>query len=162
MKFKSEKGFTGVDITVALIVILLLMSLISILFFNITKSSKSIDRRSEATHIATSVIEAVKSLNYDDVKVTNNETQITQQGKEIQYTSASSVTVSLGQIDKIEDGYTCIIKIENYTPSSANTEITNKEKELNDLVKVVTVRVEYKLANEVKNVELTTTIVKRK
>ena len=52
MKIKSEKGFTGVDITVAIIVILLFMSLISIIFFNITKSAKTIDRKSEATFFA--------------------------------------------------------------------------------------------------------------
>lgn len=156
MKFKSEKGFTGTDITVALIIILLFMSVISVVFFNITKSSKNIDRRSEATYIATSIIEAIKAQKYDDLKVTNDEIYVRQYGQEVQYTAKDNTTVSLGQIDKIEDGFTCILNVYNYIPES------DKQKEVNDLVKVVVVRVEYKLANEVKNVELTTTIVRQK
>ena len=156
MKFKSEKGFTGTDITVALIIILLFMSVISVVFFNITKSSKNIDRRSEATYIATSIIEAVKAQKYDDLKVTNDEIYVRQYGQEVQYTAKDNTTVSLGQIDKIEDGFTCILNVYNYIPEG------DKQKEVNDLVKVVVVRVEYKLANEVKNVELTTTIVRQK
>ena len=67
MKFvKNEKGFSLIDITVAIIVILLFMSLISILFFNITKSSKGVERESKATYIATNIIEAYKKLDYDD------------------------------------------------------------------------------------------------
>ena len=40
MKLKSEKGFTLIDITVALIILLAFMSLISVIFFNITKGKK--------------------------------------------------------------------------------------------------------------------------
>ena len=36
MNVKSQKGFTGIDITIAIIVITLFVSIISVVFYNIT------------------------------------------------------------------------------------------------------------------------------
>ena len=155
MKFKSEKGFTGTDITVALIIILLFMSLISVIFFNITKSSKNIDRKSEATYIATNIIENIKIKKYDEIGITEGEVRLENQGGEIIY-SGKEKNVSLGNDIELEDGYTCYIKVENYVPQATD----GKDKEQNDLVKVVTVKVQYKLGGENKDVELTTTLVR--
>lgn len=154
MKLKSEKGFTLIDITVAIIVILAFMSLISVIFFNITKTSKGIERESEATFIATSVIEDVKSQEYDNVRVTNqgilNENVISSQnGTNINsytYIDGKKVNVTL------TDGYTCILTVQNYVPS-------NRTEANTDLVKLILVSVSYKLGGEVKTVELKTSIV---
>lgn len=70
MNFKSEKGFTGVDITVAVIVITLFISLISVIFYNMTITAKESERKTESTYIATSLIEEIKALDYDKVMVT--------------------------------------------------------------------------------------------
>ena len=69
MKIKDEKGFSGIDITVAVIIILLFMSLITTVFYNITISSKTLERKTEATYIAVDVIEKIKALDYDDIKL---------------------------------------------------------------------------------------------
>ena len=141
MKFlKREKGFTLIDITVAIIVILLFMSLISVLFFNLTKSSKGIERESQATYIATNIIEAYKALDYDDVAITSDD----------------GVTISDGaqigdQLITINDGYSAKVKVVNYTPNG----------ESEDLVKKIKVIVSYKLANDIKTVELETSIVRK-
>ena len=146
MKLKNEKGFTLVDITVALIVLLLFMSVISVLFFNITKSSKGIERESQATYIATDIIEAYKSLDYDDVTITTAET-----------TDPDGITISdgteiNGQTITILDGYIAKVKVENYIPAG--------ETSTEDLVKKITVTVKYKLAAETKEVVLETTIAR--
>lgn len=159
MKLKSEKGFTGVDITVAIIVILLFMSLISILFFNITKSSKSIDRKSEATYIATTLIESFKAKDYDDVIVTNGYTKIENTKDEIGNSIVSykinNENIEITNSIQIKNGYTCTTNIYTYVPESQSS-----QEEHNDLVKVITVKVEYKIGNEKKEVELTTSIVR--
>lgn len=149
MKFRSEKGFTGIDITVAIIVILLLMSIISILFFNITKSSKSIDRKSEATFLATTIIEDIKAQEYDNLAITNGFVNV----KDYSYSNNNKVSVVAN--NEIKDGYTTTLNVYTYVPDS----VTDRT-EVNDLVKVITVKVEYKLGNEVKDVELTTSIVR--
>ena len=46
MNIKNEKGYLGTDITVAIIIILLFISVTSSIFFNLTKSSKGIERES--------------------------------------------------------------------------------------------------------------------
>ena len=149
IKFRSEKGFTGIDITVAIIVILLLMSIISILFFNITKSSKSIDRKSEATFLATTIIEDIKAQEYDNLAITNGFVNV----KDYSYSNNNKVSAVTN--NEIKDGYTTTLNVYTYVPDS----VTDRT-EVNDLVKVITVKVEYKLGNEVKNVELTTSIVR--
>lgn len=141
--FKKENGFAIMDIIVALIVILLLMSLVSIIFFNLTKSSKDIERESEATYIATNIIEELKKKNYDEVLIRNNPTNI------IDYLDSNNQLI-LSSVN-IPDGYTAFVKVINHTPSG----------ETADLVKRITVTVKYKLAADTKEVELETYIVRK-
>jgi len=150
MKFiKNEKGFTLIDIIVALIIILLFMSLISIIFFNITKTSKEIERESQATYIATNIMEAYKSLKYENVLVTNTET------------NPDGITIldgtQIGEGDNkqtisILDGYSAKVKVVNYAPAG---------EEHNDLVKKITVTVKYKVANKEKSVQLEASISRK-
>lgn len=154
MKVKSEKGFTLIDITVAIIIILALMSLISVIFFNITKSSKGIERESDATYLATTIIEDIKAQDYDNIKLTSqnilNDDNISTTGaptvENYTYNNNKKVNIS------VPDGYTCKIQIQNYVPSNRTTANT-------DLVKLVLVEVRYKLGGEIKTVELKTSIV---
>lgn len=137
MKLKSEKGFTGIDITVAIIIITLFVSIISVVFYNFTKSSKAIERKTEATYIATDIIEKIKALDYDNVIITDD-TNI------VDYKNNGEKIINVN----ISEGYTANIKVENY-----------KQNE-DDLVKMVTVTVSYKIGKEIEKVELTTTIVR--
>lgn len=139
--FKNEKGFTLIDITVALIIILLFMSIISVLFFNLTKNSKGVERESEATYIATNILEAYKAQNYSDIAI-----------GEKTYTD-ETIEIITGQPITIPQGYTAIISVTNYRPTGENEE--------NDLVKKVVVTVRYKLANDIKEVQLEAYIVRK-
>lgn len=160
MKLKSEKGFTLIDITVALIVLLSFMSLIAVLFFNITKTSRNIERDDEATYLATSIIEDVKAQEYDNIAVTNNnvissDNISAENGKMVSGSNASELykykdetTINVG----IPNGYTCKVAIQNYVPE-------NKTNGNTDLVKLVLVQVQYKLGGQIKTVQLKTSIV---
>ena len=163
MNFKSEKGFTGVDITVALIVVLLFMSLIAVVFFEIEKSSKDIERESEATYLATNIIELFRSKKYDDVQLTGNDEEGNPRAILITeykdgnnqliipvYTENDTNPSSSSVL--IKTGYTVYVTVKNHVPIGR----TNPS----DLVKIVTIDVQYKLAGSVKNVELSTSIVR--
>ena len=163
MKVKSEKGFTLIDITVAIIVLMILiiyivilafMSLIAVIFFNITKSSKSIERESDATYLATTVIEDIKAQEYDNIALTSttilNDNNIsTENAPTVQnysYINGKKVNIS------IPDGYLCKIQIQNYVPSNRTNANT-------DLLKLVLVEVSYKVGGERNAVQLKTSIV---
>ena len=62
MNVKSQKGFTGIDITIAIIVITLFVSIISVVFYNITISSKKVERKTEATYTEKNVIKDILIL----------------------------------------------------------------------------------------------------
>ena len=64
MKIKDEKGFTGIDITVAVIIIMLFMTLIGTIFYNITASHRQLERKTEATYIAIIIITIIIQFMY--------------------------------------------------------------------------------------------------
>ena len=151
MKIKSEKGITGIDITIAFIIITLFISIISVVFYNITKSSKDIERRSEATFIATTVIEKIKSKDYDTLKETRNEKNEIIPINIKNYKN-ENIRIIEENKDIDVDGYDVEITVESYNPNKNSTQPEN------DLVKEVTVK--YKVGKETKNIELKTTIVR--
>jgi type II secretory pathway pseudopilin PulG len=151
MNVKSQKGFTGIDITIAIIVITLFVSIISVVFYNITISSKKVERKTEATYIAQDVIEKIKALNYDDVI----ETKGTEPVEISEYKKSDTLIIDNKEYDS---AYTIEIKVKKYVPNSNGQENNDS----NDLVKIVNVNVLYKIGKEVENVELTTTIVRNR
>jgi len=151
MNVKSQKGFTGIDITIAIIVITLFVSIISVVFYNITISSKKIERKTEATYIAQDVIEKIKALNYDDVI----ETKGTEPVEISEYKKSDTLIIDNKEYDS---AYTIEIKVKKYVPNSNGQENNDS----NDLVKIINVNVLYKIGKEVENVELTTTIVRNR
>ena len=142
MNVKSQKGFTGIDITIAIIVITLFVSIISVVFYNITISSKKVERKTEATYIAQDVIEKIKALDYDEAIETQGENN-------------NKLIIDNKEYDS---AYTIEIKVKKYVPNSNGQENNDS----NDLVKIVNVNVLYKIGKEVENVELTTTIVRNR
>ena len=66
MKIKEEKGITGIDITIAILVITLFVSLLITLFYNLNANSTTIQRKTEATHIAIKVIEGIKANGFSN------------------------------------------------------------------------------------------------
>lgn len=151
MNVKSQKGFTGIDITIAVIVITLFVSIISVVFYNITVSSKTVERKTEATYIAQDVIEKIKALNYDEVVETEGTDAI-------DINSYKKDNVLIIDNKEYDTAYTIQIKIKKYVPDTN----TQENDESNDLVKIVNVNVLYKIGKEVENVELTTTIVRNR
>lgn len=67
MNWKSEKGYTGIDIAVAVVVLFLFVSVIAFLSYGMNSKTKEIELQSEATHLAVEEIESLKNSNFEEL-----------------------------------------------------------------------------------------------
>ena len=65
MNFKSNKGYTGADISIALIILLIFIPTIGAIIFNITLANNNTKRKVVAMNFATSILELAKETDYD-------------------------------------------------------------------------------------------------
>lgn len=141
---KSEKGYTGIDIAVSVIVLFIFVSLIAILSYYMNSSTKEIALKSEATSLAIEAIEEMKNIDFSDIEnrsIANGNSQyfptdMTKQSEEI-----------VGK-----QGFYKKIMIEDYTD-------TNPDK-ISGLVKKITVQIQYMFKGKEQKVELSTIMSK--
>ena len=155
MKLRSNKGFTGIDISVAVIIMLIFVVLITTLFYSFSVSSKNVERRSEANYLSIQIIEAIKTLDYGDIPIVSL-AKVTKDGitdiEETQETEAlrNKILNDVG----IKEGYTATVQIQTYK------DYINSAEELEDVIKIVTVQVEYTVEKTPQAVEIRTAIIK--
>ena len=68
---KSQKGFTTVDVIIAVIIFAIFVPLITSLIYNIGISSKSIERTAKAVNYATQYLENAKIIGYQNITESN-------------------------------------------------------------------------------------------
>ena len=67
-KLKSNKGITGIDATIAIVILMIFVPLVTTLFSNIYNITKKANRKVTATNIAIQVIESIKQqYEYDKI-----------------------------------------------------------------------------------------------
>lgn len=133
-KFKSKKGFTGVDVVVAVSVIVLTIGVVTAIYINTTNKSKDSIRYSAATRIATQLIENIQSMTYDELvyRCSNN------------YNSVNAET----------DGKIFGVNVPvGYSAEVLAPKITSNEL---DIIRDVTVNVTYTISNTTKTITLYT------
>ena len=137
MKLKDNKGVTGADLSVALIVIVLFAGIISALVYNFGMASKAVNRKATATNIAISKIEELKAINtaeqYDNLPA-----------QEIIYKNESGQTVQSGP----------------YKVTTQITKYSDLKQGLQDVIKIAKVTVEYSVGKENESLDLSTVITK--
>lgn len=67
-KFHNQKGITGADVAIALIIIAATIGVVASIYINITNTSKENIRYSAATRIATQIAENIEAMSYEEVK----------------------------------------------------------------------------------------------
>lgn len=134
---KQKKGFTMVDIAVAIVIIMIFVGIITTLFYQYYLSISSKNRNAIATNCAIDIIEDVKAMNYEEVTIDTLNQKIQQFIKD-------------GIIPK---GYNVIATIEKY-----NERPENLDKQ--DIIKILNVRVEYNSTNKLEQIEISTLITK--
>ena len=132
MKLKNNKGFSGVDVSVSLIIIIIFVSVIVTLLYNFSLVSKKVERQGEASYIIIQILEKLKQENFDNV--TDN--------------------INVDEIIGKHDGYNIEVKVKNYEDDLSNT---NNQEET--LIKLVTVKVEYKVGKNSEKIEISTILV---
>lgn len=145
MNFKEEKGIAGIDIAIAVIVLAIFVSIISVLMFNVQKNDEEIKRKSEATSYAINIIEEIKGKGFSILPVagTNKiegyeDKYITEEGQEKATPYYQEVTVQ--DYSELEQ---------------------NKDKDVEaEVLKIVTVKVSYKSGKNTENVEISTVMTK--
>ena len=143
MNIRSQKGYTGVDIAISVIVITIFISLIAVLIYKFNSSSDELEIKSKATEIAINEIEKVKAAGFEAYEEMNKMTTEDKEGNSL-----------INQPIEEEQGFYRTILVEDYT------DIAENENKLSNLVKRVTVTISYMYKGEKKEIKLSTILSK--
>ena len=154
MKLNNNRGVTLVDISIALIIITLFISLISGLFYNYTISNRKVERKIEATYQAINILEKVKIVGFEKMSSTleNKEKEKDNSCYELKLEDLNSLLPESEKMSSTE-GYGDLIQIEECYTDDENGE--------NVMIKVTAI-VEYTVGKKegTDRVELNTILVK--
>lgn len=132
---KQNKGFTTADVAISIVIIMIFVAMITTVFYNFYLSTSAKNRNAIATNCIIDVIENAKLLNYEDV---NNESlQKLISDKTVNIPNGFTVTTSVQKYNEIEG---------------------NEDKE--DVIKLLTVKVEYSVGNKKESTQISTIITK--
>ena len=147
VQWNHQKGITAADVLIGLLIIMTTFGVIAMIYVNFVIGTKGMDRKTGATRIATNILENMNMIYYDDIE--NSLQDFVNKGVLIKNDNSysvqedSSVKVFETTIPK---GYALQITLENgYEP---------QDKLQLDLLKKVSVKVEYLLDGKLENVEL--------
>ncbi len=144
MFIKEEKGLTGIDIAISIIIITIFIAVIGNLIVNINLNSKNAERKTIATSYAIQEIEKAKSRGYiDDYENKGISQEDIIEEKDIMDNTGTF------------SGYHKKILIKDYVL------IKNDNTKTSNLVKQITVEISYKIGNKEKNINLSTYIEKK-
>ena len=126
---KSNKGFTGVDIAVSVVILIIFVSVIGSMFYNLSVTERRIQRKTEATNTAIRTIEAMKAIPFDQLA----------EGMTLEDIN----NLSTNKIE-VPNGYTVTVGVDNTT--------------YKDIVKIISVNVDYQNGKETENVNIETLV----
>lgn len=106
MNLRKNKGFTGIDISITMLIILIFIPTIFGISYNIQKTNHSIERESEAIDIMVLYLENAKSQNFDDIQEEN----ITCTRNKVNYKVAINVSYPSSYVEG-EEYYAKIVKV---------------------------------------------------
>jgi len=167
-KLKNQKGITGIDLTISIIIIMMFISIIAALSMNLSTSLASKRRLDAATNCMTEIMEKLDEIDYSYVHETKDEDDkyvfftiknIDNKDENITYNSELDPTNLNNEIAGIIENnpdyriLSAYLKVENYTSDNWKTE--NPDEQAPDVLKKVTVQITYKLNNENETIEIT-------
>lgn len=140
MKIRSDKGFTGIDISVSVVIIFIFISIIAMLIYQVNTTSKEVALRSDATYIAINEIEQVKNNGIEVYLGLGNNSVVGTENEEVSGT----------------EGFYKTTTVLDYTDLEGN------EDKMSDVVKKVTVKISYMFRGEEQSVKISTIVSKEK
>ncbi len=142
-RMRSQKGYTGIDIAISVIVIFIFVSLITMLIYNFNSSADELKIKSDATYIAVNEIEKIKSQNFSDFLGMNKTTTVDKDGNSL-----------VNQPVDGNEGFYRTITITDYKDINESADI------IEDIVKKITVKISYMYKGKERSVELSTILSK--
>ncbi len=152
MNLKSNKGYTGIDISITMIIILIFIPTIFGIVYNMQKTRSKSEREANSINVATDILEIAKSLNYSDVVLTENSQFIMQLDNKYSNLQAVNNIANCTYIDNNKVHYKIEVAITNYYPQEI------EESEKGDYVKQITVTVAYPIGNTTKSINISTVL----
>ena len=134
MDLKNNKGYTGVDISIAMIILMIFIPTVFAISYSIQKTSNEVKRKSEAISIATDILESAKGMSFENLESMEEEENISL--LEEKYSKDVSFDIN--------------IEVENYYPEELNDE------DRMDLVKKIKITVTYPVGNKTKSIDIST------
>lgn len=144
MKIKNEKGVSGIEVAIVVVLIFIFVSVIASLIYRINSKSNEIELKSEATSIAVDEIELIKNTDFSEFEELNKTSTTDKNGN------------SLVNQPTSKEGFYKTIIVKDYT------DIEGNEDKISDLVKKVTVKISYMFKSKEQSVELSTLLLKEK
>lgn len=150
MNLKKNNGYVGVDLSIALIILLVLIPAITGMIYNLNKENKSLERKSQALNFAINVIETAKGIEPTELEITKLEEELcTYYQDNVDVTNSNTDD---GILILKKDSVTYNLKIEIVDYSQIDTNVAeNKAKSVN-------IAVTYLLGGKEQKVELSTTV----
>lgn len=142
VSIKGNRGFTTADIVVAIVVMMIFVGMIATLFYNFYLSTTAKNRNAMATNYIVDVIEEIKAMNYDEVQKDTQDSN-----------SINNLIQQLEATKQIPKEYIITGEIQKYNETEGNTD-------KKDLVKILTIRVEYSLGKKTEKIEISTLLIK--
>lgn len=142
VSIKGNRGFTTTDIVVAIVVMMIFVGMIATLFYNFYLSTTAKNRNAMATNYIVDVIEEIKAMNYDEVQKDTQDSN-----------SINNLIQQLEATKQIPKGYIITGEVQKYNETEGN-------RDKKDLVKILTIRVEYSLGKKTEKIEISTLLLK--
>lgn len=140
MKVKQEKGFSGIDVSISIVVLFTFITIVAMLSYNVNSSKKEVEYKQEAVDLAISEIENIKGdgfSTYEDNSIANG----------------NSVVKNNEEISGKQGFYETVTVIDY-------TDLEGKDSETKNLVKKITVKITYLYKSKEQSVELSTVLSK--
>lgn len=145
---KDNKGFTGLDISVSLIIIVISITVIASMFYSLYLSGTGLKRNVIATDYAINILEKIQTMDYDDVNYNN---------LNLKNELDSVISNEGASVQSRFEGGNYIVTVNNYK-ISVNIENYSETHSLpNDYIKIIKVSIEYNLGkNNKETLEIST------
>ena len=128
---KRNKGFTGVDIAVSVVIFTIFVTVIASMFYNLSVTENRIQRKTEATNLAIKVIETMKVIEFD--KLTEGMT-------------INDINNLITDKIEVPNGYNVTVGVDNSTYP--------------DVIKIISVQIDYKSGKQDETINIETLVKK--
>lgn len=145
MELRNDKGYTGIDIAISVVVLFIFVSIIAVLSYNVNRAGKEIELKAEATSIAVEEIERLKNeLTFEEIA-----------NRSIKNGNSELEAIAEIQKDGKGTGFYQTVIVEDY----ADTASVSREE---GLVKKIIVKIQYMHKGKEQTVELSTVLSKER